>query len=107
MADAVRALVLVSPINGPISVSIVFLFSRPKRLMRKKDPAGRIPHTSKPDRDNLDKAVLDVLTATEVLADDAIVCQGSIAKWYCALDEPPGAEIIIEEASCETETSRS
>lgn len=84
-----------APLEVPVTVNSVFLFPRPKRLLRKRDPPGRIPHTSKPDRDNLDKAVLDCLVELGFFKDDAIICDGRIEKWYCAMDEAPGAIITI------------
>src|SRR6185312_877699 len=44
-------------LDCPLRVCITFLFPRPKCLMRRKDPEGRVPHTAKPDVDNLSKAV--------------------------------------------------
>ena len=71
------------------------LFPRPARLNRKKDPVGRIPHTSKPDRDNLDKACLDALTQLQLWSDDDQVCAGEVSKWYAAKDERPGAIVRV------------
>jgi Holliday junction resolvase RusA-like endonuclease len=82
--------------EGPVRVSITFLFPRPKKLQAKKYGDERIPHTVKPDRDNLDKAVLDELTLIGVLKDDKSVCGGSIYKWWVAQGEEPGAIISIE-----------
>ena len=82
--------------EGPVVVSESFFFSRPQRLMKKTSPEGKIPHTSKPDRDNLDKAVLDALTGIAWL-DDCQVFSGRISKWYCTKTDPrPGALIMIE-----------
>jgi Holliday junction resolvase RusA-like endonuclease len=85
------------PLDGPVSVSIDFLFQRPGRLLRKKDPDGRIPHVAKPDRDNCEKAVLDALTQLGFWRDDAQVCAGEVRKYYCARDEPAGAIITISD----------
>ena len=84
-----------SPISGPVAVDLVFFFARPKRLCRKKDPTGAIEHTAKPDRDNLDKAVLDVLTNLGFWRNDSQVWSGRIQKWYCAIGDSPGAEIRV------------
>jgi Holliday junction resolvase RusA-like endonuclease len=80
---------------GPIRVDITFLFPRPGKLNRKKDPDGRVYHTAKPDRDNAEKAVLDCLTRLGVWADDAQVCEGTVRKFYAAKGERPGAEIRV------------
>ena len=84
------------PLECPVVVSEIFLMPRPKRLMRKKDPDLRIPHTAKPDRDNLDKAVLDALTTLGFWRDDSQVWSGTVSKMYHAKSEVPGAHIVIE-----------
>ncbi len=85
------------PIEGPVKVSITFFMPRPRRLYRKKDPAGPMYHTSKPDRDNLEKAVLDALTEAGWWRDDCQVCAGEVKKLYHAKDDSPGATILIQE----------
>jgi Holliday junction resolvase RusA-like endonuclease len=84
-----------TPLAGPLRVDIDFLLPRPKRLMRQRDPDGEMWHDAKPDRDNLDKAVLDALTALGWWLDDAIVCDGRIRKLYHAKTASPGARIYI------------
>jgi Holliday junction resolvase RusA-like endonuclease len=83
------------PLPGVVRVDAAFLFARPQRLMRRKDPQGRIPHGKKPDRDNLDKALLDALVQMGALVDDGQVSGGMVEKWFVALGEAPGAEIVI------------
>ena len=83
------------PITGPVSVDSTFLFQRPQRLMRKRDPCGIVLHTSKPDRDNLDKAVLDTLSSLGIWTDDAQACSGLIEKYYVEKGGIPGASISI------------
>ena len=88
---------------GPVRVDIDFYFKRPQRLCRKKDPRGRIRHIITPDRDNLDKVVLDTITNVGGFwIDDCQVCDGSLTKWWCALEGTPdelaaGATITIQE----------
>lgn len=84
------------PIDGPVRMELDLFFPRPKRLCRKSDPAGPVPHTAKPDRDNAEKAVLDTLTQVGFWHDDAQVCAGEVRKWYHAIGERPGAAISIE-----------
>ena len=83
------------PLSGPLRIDIAFLFPRPQRLMKKSSPACRIAHVSKPDRDNLDKAVLDALKVLRMFEDDSQVCCGEVSKWYISAWEQPGAQIEV------------
>lgn len=85
----------VKPLEGPIKIDCLFLMPRPRRLMRLQAPGGHIPHTSKPDRDNLDKAVLDCLTQIGFIKDDRQVCEGEILKYYHEKGGQPGVVIKI------------
>ena len=81
-------------IDSALRVDCCFVFPRPQRLLRKNDPKGRIPHTIKPDRDNLDKAVLDSLTGL-VWVDDCQASTGLVEKYYAAADEVSHVAIVI------------
>jgi len=86
------------PIFGAVRVDLEFIFARPKSHLRSNGevkPSAPVHHTAKPDRDNLDKAVLDTLTKLQVWPDDSHVCQGSIAKRYAAIGEATGCMITI------------
>src|SRR5690606_3372583 len=74
-----------SVIDGPVRVDVDFYLPRPKSLMRRKDPPGPIPHTARPDVDNLLKSTKDALTGL-VWRDDAQVCDGRVRKWYAEKD---------------------
>jgi Holliday junction resolvase RusA-like endonuclease len=87
--------------EGPLKVSLTFYFARPaahygtgKNALNLK-PTAPLWHTKKPDRDNLDKAVMDALTNAGAWADDCQVCAGSIRKVWGPL---PGVRISISEA---------
>lgn len=82
--------------TGPIRLDARFFFPRPKRLMRKADPEGPILHTSKPDRDNVEKAIMDALN-TVAWIDDRQICCGEIQKFYHEKHGRPRTEIRIEE----------
>lgn len=80
-----------------LRVDAFFFFARPKSHYRTgqnshllKDSAPEW-HTSKPDRDNCDKFVLDSLKNI-FWSDDSLVCAGQIEKKY---SEKPRTEIII------------
>jgi len=80
--------------DSALRVDCCFVFPRPQKLLLKKSPSGRIPYVIKPDRDNLDKAVLDALTGL-VWVDDCQACFGFIEKYYCAKGEAPHVSIVI------------
>lgn len=87
------------PWEGPVRLTIDVFFERPERLNRKRDPEGPVRHTAKPDRDNLDKAILDALKEAGLFKDDAQVCDGPVRKWYAAKGCGPGVQIIAERIS--------
>ena len=73
-------------IDTPLRVDMTFYMPRPKKHYRTgkyshilKDNSP-VWHTNKPDRDNLEKAVLDCMTKSGLLKDDCIVCRGGIQK---------------------------
>jgi Holliday junction resolvase RusA-like endonuclease len=65
--------------------------------MRRKDPEGSIPHTAKPDADNLAKAVLDVCTDLGIWRDDSQITLLRVGKLYAGKVGTPGCRIVIEE----------
>lgn len=86
-----------TPLEGPLRVEITFYLPRPKRLMRKKDPEDAVWCIAKPDRDNLEKAVLDALKTDGWFRDDCQVVSGEIRKLYHEKAGIPGAVISIFE----------
>jgi len=82
------------PLEGPVRANVTVLLPRPKALMRRADPDGPILAPVKPDRDNLEKAILDAMTAGGWWRDDAQVCAGEVRTAYHAKDGAPGA--IVE-----------
>jgi crossover junction endodeoxyribonuclease RusA len=83
-----------APYPGPLRVDAEFVFPRTKGETWKTKPMPRMRHAKKPDRDNLDKAVLDALSGL-LWIDDAQVCDGCITKWIASGDEQPGVTIIV------------
>lgn len=80
--------------EGPIIVSMKFTFEIPKSYSKKKRSELLYrPKTTKPDLDNLVKAVLDGLQG-EAFDDDSIVCGIVATKGY---GTEPKVSIVIEE----------
>jgi Holliday junction resolvase RusA-like endonuclease len=77
-------------INEPVRLTVCFYFPLPKRLNGKNFS----PHVSKPDIDNLLKAVQDAMTEAKVWIDDAVVFSVVTEKWYSA--KKSGAWIQVE-----------
>lgn len=88
--------VIAEPWEGPVRVDIEAFFERPQRLLKARSPEGIIPHTAKPDRDNLDKVVLDALKDAGLMRDDSQAFTGLIQKWYVAKGCAPGVRIVAE-----------
>lgn len=84
-----------TPIDQPISVGLTFYLPRPKKFCRKKDNPGALWCSGKPDRDNLDKAVLDCMKQIGWFRDDSIVCGGEVVKLYHSITGVPGVFIVI------------
>ena len=98
IALAVRGRLPAQPLEGPVRIDADFLFARPKRLMRKCDPQGEIEHESKPDRDNLEKSLLDCLKTLGLFAaDNAQVCAGEVRKFYVGKGgwHKPGMRLVV------------
>jgi len=87
------------PFDCPLRVDVTFFFSRPKSHFKSgknshilKDNAP-VWHTSRPDRDNLDKLVMDSMSKV-FWRDDSLVCAGEIQKLY---SDNPRTEITIRQ----------
>lgn len=83
-----------APLNEPVRIDCCWVFPRGSTKFWKTKPTPRYPHVVKPDRDNLDKMVLDSLVGI-MLADDNCVCAGYLEKWCAAGDEQPHVRIVI------------
>jgi Holliday junction resolvase RusA-like endonuclease len=83
---------------GPVSVSVAFIFPRPKAHYRTGRHADELRetaphwHTSVPDLDKLQRAIGDAL-AGPVLRNDSQIAAWNVTKRYGA---PPRAVITIE-----------
>jgi Holliday junction resolvase RusA-like endonuclease len=77
-------------IMRPVYLKIHFFFHKVTGLHGKT-----VPHTIKPDKDNLEKAVMDALTAIQIWKDDCQVYGGNTEKYWTP--GKSGAQIWIEE----------
>jgi Holliday junction resolvase RusA-like endonuclease len=85
-----------------LRIDWVAVMPRPQGHWRKDGtlrPSAPVHHTAKPDRDNMDKAVMDQLKASGVLVEDAHVHRGELFKRYQRSQiEPVGMYLRISEA---------
>jgi Holliday junction resolvase RusA-like endonuclease len=83
-------------IRGPVSLSVVFLFQRPKGHFGVKGLKPSAPrfHMVKPDGSKLLRSTEDALSKL-LYEDDARIVMGTFHKRYCIGDERPGAVITI------------
>lgn len=77
-------------LEGPIVARLDFRMRRIKGLPKRRE----LPHTKKPDCDNLAKAVLDALTPT-LIADDRGVVDLRVTKRYALAGERPGCRVEL------------
>lgn len=82
------------PLGGPLRVDCLFVMPRPQRLIWKKRPMPRVPHTKNPDIDNLLKATFDALSGL-VIVDDAMIYSLNAEKFYASGDESPHVQVEI------------
>jgi Holliday junction resolvase RusA-like endonuclease len=84
----------VSPLDGPVSLTAVFVLPRPQSKTRKHNKHRRLLHASKPDVDNLVKGTKDALKGL-AWRDDSQVQQCHLFKFYAACDEQPHVELTV------------
>lgn len=106
---AIAAEKIPKPLEGPVRIGLAFYMTRPKRLYRKKDPDGWIYNPSRPDLDNLEKAVTDGLQSIAYKDDSQIVEKvsskrfhekpntGSVEEMYDKWNARPRIVIVVEE----------
>jgi len=73
------------PLSGPVAVEITWAF--PYRKGEKKGVVNAgvaIPHTSRPDLDNLEKLLLDTMTRMQFWGDDSQVYRKVTEKYWSA-----------------------
>jgi Holliday junction resolvase RusA-like endonuclease len=87
-----------SPMVGALIMELEFRLPRPKSHYLRGQLRVCAPKycTTKPDLDNLEKAVLDALTRTGLVwSDDAQVCELRSAKVYANNADELGCEVTI------------
>ncbi|MEM1355963.1 MAG: RusA family crossover junction endodeoxyribonuclease [Planctomycetota bacterium] len=84
-----------APLNCPVRVDLDVYCPRPQKLMRRKDPDGPVLNSTKPDRDNYAKLIVDAMTNAGWFYDDGRVCDGPIRKLYHGKTGKPGASITV------------
>lgn len=82
------------PLDEPIWLGILCVMPRPKSRIWKTREMPREPHVSRPDRDNLAKAVKDALTGF-VWRDDSLIFDGPVIKMIAAGHEQPHVQLVI------------
>ena len=98
IAHAAQDFIPPTPHQGPLLLTLCFLFPRPKAHFRAN---GLLKETAplwvekKPDIDNAAKAVMDALTMLGMWDDDKQVASVSKLKRYIMNDERAGCEITI------------
>lgn len=85
-----------APLDVPVRLIVQAIAGRPKRLLRKRDPDGRLWRTSKPDADNVLKACADSLVAAGVLRDDVLIVRAEVESLYARPDEGPSVQVWLE-----------
>lgn len=96
----------VRPLAGPVELRLFFFFAMPMSRQLKKSRRPMEPKTSKPDLDNLIKAVADALNG-QAWTDDAQVWAVEATKVVAAQGEPAHTVVMVmprEEASREMES---
>ena len=83
-------------LQGPLRLVVTAWFPRPKSKTWKTRPMPAYFHESKPDFDNVLKAVADALNGV-AWGDDAQIAVGTIRKYVCSGVEVSRVEILIEE----------
>jgi len=90
----------IKPIVGPIRLDLIFVMKRPKKHYGTGRNADKLKssapkyHTIKPDRDNLDKFVMDSLNGY-LWRDDCQIVEGRIEKKYCDPGDSFGPRTLI------------
>lgn len=84
------------PLEGPLEMSMVCIFPRPKAKIWKSKPMPREPYVAnRADWDNVGKAVSDALNGL-AWRDDGQLVDVHVQRWIAAGDEQPHVEVVIQ-----------
>lgn len=98
-----------TPYAGPVHVTVLFRFPRPKshyrtgrnaHLLRDNAPAHPVGRNLG-DIDKLARSTFDALTAAGVIADDSLIVATALDKHWCDDGQPAGARIYITSLTSE------
>lgn len=81
-------------LTSGVRLTIAFYLPRPQKFHRR---GVFVHHTTKPDLDRLERAILDALTSV-AYRDDKQVTEIVSGKYYAAVDAPARVEVIVEPA---------
>jgi len=82
-------------LEKPCRLAVEAVFPRPQRLIWKRKPMPREPHTSKPDTDNLVKAVCDAVEKASIVRNDSLIYKVLATKHIASGDESPHVRVVI------------
>lgn len=83
------------PLDCPVWLEVMAVKSRPKRLLRARDPEFRVWRLTKPDGDNVLKIAADALVKAGVVRDDTVIARWELWSLFTAKNEGPRVEIKI------------
>ena len=97
LAALLKPYVPPEPFAQPVSLYVRWTFPYRKSERKGVTNAGKpVPHTSRPDLDNLEKSLLDVMTALRFWTDDSLVFSKTTVKLW---GSRPGIEVVITDQS--------
>ena len=83
------------PLDCPVRVELHAIQARPKRLLRRCDPDGRLYAPVRPDIDNVAKSVLDAIEKAGAIVNDTRVVHLDAHSLYAARGESPCVQIRL------------
>jgi len=82
--------------EAAVELHVLAVFTCPRSHWRKRDPLPRRPKVSKPDAENVAKAVQDAASGV-LFTDDAQVYRLTVEKFVGAQGESPYVEVTVRE----------